>query len=216
MPADGASTRDASHDRLAINSRPLVPLLDPKHAFDPSHPQISQDILRMISQYLRTQGLNASAAVVADEAQLRNTEAVAKRAQLKQLRRALLDGEWEPAASLLVKTCARKSQRHCLYLLYRQEFLELVQSQQTQKAFAFLNKRLKPLEAHLNDRDGVEVAPGEFSQLCYLLTCRSVRDSPLFSWWPGEARGRELLADEVSDLEYTCFRAHVHTSTVIS
>lgn len=72
-----------------------------------------------------------------------------------------------------------------------------MQTQQSQRAFTFLNKRLKPLEGHLNGRDGVEVAEGEFAELCYLLTCRSVRDSSLFGWWQGELRGRELLADEV-------------------
>ncbi len=46
----------------------------------------------------------------------------------------------------MLKALVRKSQRHCLYLVYRQEFLELVQTQQSQRAFAFLVKRLKPLE----------------------------------------------------------------------
>mmetsp|Transcript_12265 Transcript_12265/g.14808 ORF Transcript_12265/g.14808 Transcript_12265/m.14808 type:complete len:631 (+) Transcript_12265:56-1948(+) len=179
------------------NQRPRTPILNPEDAFDPNRPSISSDIMRMISLYLESQGLHASAVVVADEAHLRRTEIASKRDQLQQLRRLILDADWESAGTLLLKTCARFSQRHCLYLLYRQEFLELVQTQQTQRALAFLNKRLKPLEGHLKERDGVEVKEGEFAELCYLLTCRSVRDSRLFSSWPGALRGRELLADEI-------------------
>ena len=182
---------------LLHNLRPLKPLQEPSLAFDPAHPQIMKDILQMIVQYLRANGYNAGAAVLADEAQLRISDHNVKRQQLKQLRRAIVDAEWETASSLLVKTCARKSQRHCLYLIYRQQYLELVHTQQTQRAFTFLNKRLKPLEGHLSGRDGVEVQEGEFAELCYLLTCRSIRDSRLFSWWPGELRGREMLAEEV-------------------
>lgn len=179
------------------NERPRTPILAPENAFDPGRPSITSDIMRMISLYLESQGLHASAVVVADEAHLRRTQIASKRNQLQQLRRAILDAEWETAGTLLLKTCARFSQRHCLYLLYRQEFLELIQAQQTQRALAFLNKRLKPLEAHLKERDGVEVQEGEFAELCYLLTCRSVRDSRLFSAWPGSLRGREVLADEI-------------------
>jgi COMPASS component SWD3 len=84
-----------------------------------------------------------------------------------------------------------------LFGLNRQEFLELIQTQQTQRALAFLNKRLKPLETHLKERDGVEVEEGEFAELCYLLTCRSVRDSRLFASWPGPLRGREMLGEEI-------------------
>ena len=73
-------------------------------------------------------------------------------------------------------------------------------------------RRLKPLEGHLNDRDGVEAQEGEFAQLCYLLTCRSVRDSRLFSWWPGELRGRELLADEVPRRHLPTMHLIVHST----
>ena len=110
----------------------MVPLQEPATAFDPSHPQITKDILRMIAQYLRANGYNASAAVVADEAQLRFSEQQSKRQQLKQLRRAIVEADWETAAEVLIKTCARKSQRHCLYLLYRQQYLELVHAQTRQ------------------------------------------------------------------------------------
>lgn len=43
----------------------------------------------------------------------------------------------------------------------------------------------------------MEVQEGEFAELCYLLTCRSVRDSRLFSTWPGPLRGREVLGEEI-------------------
>jgi hypothetical protein len=102
-------------------NRPRAPILDPEDAFDPNRPSINSDIMRMISLYLESQGLHASAVVVADEAHLKRTEIASKRNQLQQLRRAILDADWETAGSLLVKTCARFCQRHCLYLLYRFE-----------------------------------------------------------------------------------------------
>jgi hypothetical protein len=88
----------------------MVPIQDPRHAFDPSHPSIQTDILRMISLYLRSQGFAASAAVVSDEAKLKVSEMTNKRSQLKQLRRAILEADWEAAATLLVASAPRKSQ----------------------------------------------------------------------------------------------------------
>ena len=52
--------------------------------------------------------------MVADEAQLKQQEHVTKRGQHKQLRRSILEADWEGAANLLGKSCARLSQWHCL------------------------------------------------------------------------------------------------------
>lgn len=40
--------------------------------------------------------------------------------------------------------------------------------------------------------------PGEFKELCYLLSVKAVHNSPYFQHWPGVQRSREILADTVS------------------
>lgn len=86
-----------------------------------------------------------------------------------------------------------------LYAVYKQQYLELLERQESQKvmsnftsiiskyflfiqAFTFLNKRLKPLERFA-------ASPAEFKDLCFLLTCKSVQDAPSFKNWDG-AKGR--------------------------
>ena len=138
---------DVPSSDIAVNGRTsFLPRVDPKGTFDSDHPQIRQDILRMIAQYLRGQGWHASAAVIADEAQVKVTEQSAKRMEVKQLRRAIVDGDLDLASQLILKVVSRQHQRRCLWLVFRQEYLELIEAAETQRAFAFLNKRLKPLE----------------------------------------------------------------------
>lgn len=74
----------------------------------------------------------------------------------------------------------------------RQEYLELIERQEYQKAFAFLNRRLKPMESTAAS------TPNEFVSLCYLLTCKSVGDADHFRSWAGVLGGREKLGDELA------------------
>lgn len=73
-----------------------------------------------------------------------------------------------------------------------QEYLELIERQEYQKAFAFLNRHLKPMEATAAS------TPNEFLNLCYLLTCKSVSDADHFRSWGGVLGGREKLAEELA------------------
>lgn len=73
-----------------------------------------------------------------------------------------------------------------------QEYLELIERQEYQKAFAFLNRRLKPMEGTAAS------TPNEFLNLCYLLTCKTVADASHFRQWEGVLGGREKLADELA------------------
>lgn len=70
--------------------------------------------------------------------------------------------------------------------------MELIERQEYQKAFAFLNRRLKPMEATAAS------TPNEFLNLCYLLTCKSVSDADHFRSWGGVLGGREKLAEELA------------------
>ena len=62
-----------------------------------------------------------------------------------------------------------KSMKNFLYCVYKQQYLELVDRQEYQKAFTYLTKKLKQYEKTRSQ-------PEEFKDLCYLLTCRSISD----------------------------------------
>ena len=106
---------------MELNPRPRTPLQDPRAAFGPHHPQIASDILRMISLYLRSVGLHASAAGVADEAQLKEQEAARRKAVL-QLQEEVCEWGCGCACFTCVYMCVRdactcvRTERICLIL----------------------------------------------------------------------------------------------------
>ncbi|CAN0064635.1 unnamed protein product, partial [Ectocarpus sp. 4 AP-2014] len=106
-----------------------------------------------------------------------------------------LEGDWSAVISLITKNLSRLHQKRFYYAVYRQEYLELIERQEYQRAFAFLNRRLKPMEATAAS------TPNEFLNLCYLLTCKSVSDAGHFRSWGGVLGGREKLAEELARLE---------------
>lgn len=83
--------------------------------------------------------------------------------------------------------------RYLSYLLYKQTYLELISRNEHQKALHYLFKYIKPLEEVCEQH-----FPGEFKELCYLLSVKAVHNSPYFQHWPGVQRSREILADTVS------------------
>jgi COMPASS component SWD3 len=106
--------------------------------------------------------------VLQDEANMKTAEQQNRRSQIKRLRKAVLEGDWESASQLtLSKNLPRQHHKRYLYALYKQEYLELIERQEYQKAFAYLNRRLKPMEAITTASN-----PNEFQNLCYLLTCK--------------------------------------------
>lgn len=215
-------------------------------ALNGDDPQIKQEILQLILQYLSDEGFAASVTTVQDEANVRRLEAARLRPAARRLRRAVLEGDWPEVE----KQCSRAisgeaEQKAFLYSAYRLQYLELLDEGEHHKAresrhalapnaprlvgirgsrwsapdtrctqracppvahrrglrrrpptghpataprdrrsgestrrpphprppqaFSHLTKRLKPLEA-------CAPSPGEFRDLCYLLTCRSVEE----------------------------------------
>ncbi|CAM9546523.1 unnamed protein product [Choristocarpus tenellus] len=191
----GNSTYQSITMSPVANHRRYRPKVAPTATLDPSDPQIKQDLLSLIVQYLRDQKLFMSAVVIQDEANLKTAEQQARRAQGKRLRKSTLEGDWALAATLITKNVHRRHHKHYLYALYRQEYLELIEQQEYQKAFSYLNRRLKPMEATAAS------TPNEFLNLCYLLTCKSVANAPHFNSWGGVLGGREMLADELARCE---------------
>jgi COMPASS component SWD3 len=89
------------------------------------------------------------------------------------------------AAALTCSTLFRLLHR---YKIYRQQFLELIEASESQKAFNLLLRRIKPLEYYAQDA-------GEFRELSYLLSARSVAEAPRFASWGGAVDGREELVE---------------------
>jgi WD40 repeat protein len=173
---------------------------DPKLGlvFDPEDPFIQRDILRMVRQYLEDHGYTLSSMVLNDEANLMEREARSQQWQARRIRSAILAGDWPEVERLCQKT-PLKNLKVFLYALYRQQFLELIERHETEKAYVVLMKRLKPLEGH------APRGPAELRDLCYLLTCKSVHEAhaaaiPLSLDWGGSQAGRELLAEQLTRL----------------
>uniref|UniRef100_A0A7S3C5P7 WD40 repeat-containing protein SMU1 n=2 Tax=Haptolina ericina TaxID=156174 RepID=A0A7S3C5P7_9EUKA len=114
-----------------------------------------------------------------------------------EARKAILEGDWTEVE----KHCRRwtedvskttsSQQKTFLYAIYREQYLELIEGQEYQKAFTHLTKRLKPLE-------GSAASEGEFRDLCYLLTCKSVQE--VLRGWEGVAAAREQLVQHLNDV----------------
>ncbi|ORZ29211.1 WD40-repeat-containing domain protein [Catenaria anguillulae PL171] len=174
---------------------------------NPADSKIKEDIVRLMVQYLTDEGYLASKLTLQDEANVRIHEAAERQTDLRRLRKAILDGDWAEVDKLVLSSSSSSAARAAallgkhhkpfLYALYKQQFLELIEHHEVHKAFTFLTKRLKPLEAFQATAD-------EFRDLCYLLTAKSVHDAPAFRNWEGIGPGRERLAEQLQamvDLE---------------
>eukprot|EP01132_Coremiostelium_polycephalum_P009326 gene9326-11436_t len=173
--------------------RKTIYLEDDPTIFDPSEPQIKEDIIRMIIQYLQDEGYTSSLMTIQDEANVKFSEHVYKISQMKKMKKAILEGDWNEVEKLCTKNTFKNHQSF-LYAVYKQAYLELLEKQEYQKAFNYLTKRLKPLEGRQNNAD-------EFKDLCYLLTCRSVQEVPSFKQWDGsKGTSREKLVEQFQSM----------------
>lgn len=167
--------------------------------FDPHNPHVRQDIIQTIIQYLQDAGYYNSSMILQDETNVKVRNAANKRSQMRRMKRAVLDGDWSEVERLLGRT-AFKSMKAFRYAVHRQQFLELVDAQESQKAFTILQRRLKELEAYAR-------TPDEFRDLCYLLTCKSVSEAASFRDWDGVGASRAALVEQYSRLlEFDTFQ----------
>jgi hypothetical protein len=182
-------------DAMAENAIPVRKCntaIDPTETFDPDNPQIKKDVIQMIVQYLESEGYTASVAIIQDETNVKGREQQNRSTQLRRTRQSILDGEWEQVASQMQKHLkAKHNYEGYLYAIHKQEYLELIDRQESQKAFVYLTTQLKPLEK-LSRASNAD----EFEDLCYLLTCKSVRDAESFKGWQGVLKERQRLADD--------------------
>ncbi|KAH6564094.1 hypothetical protein BSLG_004959 [Batrachochytrium salamandrivorans] len=155
--------------------------------FDANDDRIKEDIVRMIAQYLGDEGYGSAKMTLLDEANVKAFKRAENHSEIKRMRKAIFEGDWPEIDRLCSRPLVRNS-KSFVYAAYKQQYLEYIDHHEIQKAFTHLNKRLKPLE-HL------QTTPNEFKDLCYLLTAKSVQDSPSFKNWEGIGPSREKLAE---------------------
>ena len=80
-----------------------------------------------------------------DESNVRLAEQQTQRTLFKRMRKAIIDGDWVEVDKLCGKMTFQ--QKAFQYAAYREQFIELIEAQEYQKAFTHLTKRLKPLES---------------------------------------------------------------------
>ena len=138
-------------------------------------------------QYLQDEGYTTSFLTMQDEANVKLAEQQTQRSLFKRMRKAILEGDWVEVDKLCGKMNFQQ-QKSFLYAVYREQFIELIEAQEYQKAFTHLTKRLKPLE-------GQAASLGEFKDLCYLLTCKSVSEVAARPNSPARARAAQSSRD---------------------
>ncbi|WFD32443.1 hypothetical protein MSPP1_003490 [Malassezia sp. CBS 17886] len=150
--------------------------------------RIREDIVRIVVQWLDDEGFGASRQALLDEAGINLRVQEDKLAEQRKMRSYLLEGNWPEIDKLCTKP-QFKDNKALLYVIFKQQYLEHIEHREFQKAFTFLIKRLKPLENY-------QPHAGEFGDLCYLLSAKSVTDAPSFRSWEGIQPAREALVTE--------------------
>ncbi len=111
-----------------------------------------------------------------------------KQTQFRRMRRAILDSDCAEVEKLLSKATF-KNMSSFRYAVYRQQYLELIDAQENQKAFSILMPRLKELEFCADCTD-------EFHDLGYLLSCKSVTEARSFHGWDGVKPADAALVEQ--------------------
>lgn len=160
--------------------------------FNAEDPQIKQDIIRTLIQYLQDEGYHNSATTVQDESNVKQKHLASKKSQIRRMKQAILHGDWMDVERLLTRTTF-KNMTAFKYAIRKQQYLELIDSQELHNAFNILIQKLKPLERYAKSNN-------EFKDLCYLLTCKSVTDVNSFKDWDGIAIARSILIQQYGRL----------------
>lgn len=180
-------------DSSMAEKSPSAIVSDPA-VFDPDETSVKNELIQVIVQYLQDEGYQASSLIVQDEANVKLRNTSNKRSQLRRIRRAIMNGEWDDIDAILAQKAGTfRNQNQFLYGVYRQQYLELIDSQQSQKALFLLSKKLKPLERFAPSKN-------DFRDLCYLLTCHSVTECDQFADWDGAIASRTVLVDQCARL----------------
>ena len=99
--------------------------VDPSLVFEED--ALDQDILRLISGYLRSKGLDATAMILQDESGLQLSARKERASKTPKLKAAILEGDWEQVKKLGTKAVLKKHHKAFLYVVYKQEYMELIE-----------------------------------------------------------------------------------------
>ncbi|KAL0237547.1 hypothetical protein PCE1_000941 [Barthelona sp. PCE] len=134
-----------------------------------------QEILILISEYLKEQNLIQSARILNDEASLVRSKGSINMYVSQRVVSSLVEGDFHTVEDLLHEVDFR-GKKQFLYRMYRQHFLELMHKEEYSTAQIVLMRFLKRLERN-------EHKKGDFHTLCYLLTCKRVDDVDSLKNW---------------------------------
>mmetsp|Transcript_41601 Transcript_41601/g.66860 ORF Transcript_41601/g.66860 Transcript_41601/m.66860 type:complete len:1044 (+) Transcript_41601:193-3324(+) len=167
--------------------------------FDPNDLNVKSDIIRIIGAYLQEQGYDRTSRVLQEETDIK----LQKRKEMNEKAQEIYDmisrGEWGNISKLTTKSMLGRNYRRFLYAIHKQNFLELISRGENERAFSFMQKRLKPLEAQSRSQPN----KSEFADLCYLLVCKSVHDTVSFRNWDTDSARERLAEDFKSMVEYS-------------
>ena len=150
--------------------------LDLQRVFDEGDENIRSDVLLIIIEHLHKEKLFNAAHVLEDEVSSKLGAVNSKRVKVMKFHKAILNGDWDNSVKLLSSLVPKCSQRCFLYYILRQQYLELIDNGEQERAFPFLIKHLKPLEdIAVSQRSKSEES--EFKDLCYLLTCTAIGEA---------------------------------------
>jgi hypothetical protein len=120
--------------------------IDLNKVFEEGDENIRSDILLIIIEHLNKEKLYNAANVLEDELSSKLGAINSKRVKVIKFHKAVLNGDWDSSVKLLAGLVPKASQRCFLYYILRQQFLELIDNGEQERAFPFLVKHLKPLE----------------------------------------------------------------------
>jgi hypothetical protein len=181
----------ASQDAAAT----FVGVASSNRGVDLEQPQLKEEILLLIASYLMENGFSASSHTLLDEAALKVRTLSKDRSTFRSMSKAVVAGNWVEVETLLKQVSSINQgpkMKGLRYSVYRQQFLEMVDKGESQKAFTYLLGNLKPMP---------NISSEDLHALTAMLTCRNVAESD--PSWPGVAASREALANQVLSLGVT-------------
>ncbi|KAJ1992833.1 hypothetical protein H4R33_000880 [Dimargaris cristalligena] len=172
LPTAAASTSNPSPTLTAqqledINQKYEAALSQSTHSAEPNlhgalapvlddnSPQIKQDMLRMIVQFLGDEGYQISKNTVCDETGVKQLAQMNKIQEIRRLKKAILDGEWTEVEKLCTKSLV-KHQKSFLYMVFRQQFLEHIDLHEYQKLVEQLQHMI---DYETFDKDSIPIPP---------------------------------------------------------
>ena len=127
------------------------------------------EMLQLVCSWLGNRGYITTLQMLRDEAGALLRDENEQRKNLRLLGKSVDEGAWDTVLALARKLDLGKDTRTVQYVLARQQFLELVEEGDGQRAFTYSTRRLKPMEEFVGKQ--------QFLDLAYALTCRNVLEA---------------------------------------